>query len=83
MPDPAFSSSELFGYLLCLVICLSMLVFLFLIIAPDCANLDASSGGTASCEMESGAYLFGTAFVGIALYAGYRIGRILFPARFG
>lgn len=81
MPDADFSSREVFGYLLCLVICLSMLVFLVFIVVPDCANLKVTSGGTADCEMEGGAYLFGAAFAAIGLYAGYRLGRILFPAR--
>jgi hypothetical protein len=79
MPDTDFSSREVFGLLLSLVICLSMLVFLIFIVTPDCANLEVTSGGTARCEMESGAYLFGAAFVAIALYAGYRICRVLFP----
>lgn len=83
MPVSDVSSREVFGYLLVLVICLSMLVFLFLVIAPACANLAVVSGGTASCEMGSGAFLFGDAFVLIALYAGYRLCRILLPARFG
>lgn len=83
MPGADISSREVFGYLLCLVICLSMLVFLLFIVAPDCADLEAGSGGTASCEMGSGVYLFGAVFFVIALYAGYRLGRILFPARAG
>lgn len=83
MPDTDFAFREVFGYLLCLVICLSMLVFLVFIVAPDCANLAVTSGGTESCEMGSGAYLFGLAFAAIALYAGYKMCRILFPARFG
>ena len=83
MPDPDFASRDVFGYLLCLVISLSMLIFLVFIVMPDCANVAVTSGGTASCEMGSGTYLFGAAFVVIALYAGSKICRILFPARFG
>jgi hypothetical protein len=83
MPDTDFAFREVFGYLLCLVICLSMLVFLVFIVTPDCANLAVTSGGTARCEMGSGAYLFGAAFAVIALYVGYKLCRILFPARFG
>ena len=70
------------GYLLCMVISLSMIAYLFLYIAPSCAGLAVTSGGIASCRMEPGAYVFGAAFVAIVLYAGYHMSRILFPARF-
>lgn len=83
MPDTDSSSRDVFGYLLCLVIALSMLIFLVLIVTPNCAHVAVTSGGTASCEMGSGTYLFGAAFVAVAVYSGYKIGRILFPARFG
>jgi hypothetical protein len=80
-PDTAFR--DVFGYLLCLVISLAMLAYLCLYIAPACAELAATSGGTARCGLEAGAYVSGAAFVVIALYAGYRLCRILFPARSG
>ena len=83
MPDTDSSSRDVFGYLLCLVIALAMLIFLVIVVTPNCANVAVTSGGTASCEMGSGTYLFGAAFVAVALYAGYKICRILFPARFG
>jgi hypothetical protein len=56
-----------------------MLVFLVFIVTPDCANLAVTSGGTETCEMGSGLYLFGLAFTVIALYAGYKMCRIVFP----
>jgi hypothetical protein len=82
MPDTDADFRDVIACTLCLVISLSMLVFLVFIVTPDCANLAVKSGGNASCEMGSGAYLFGAAFVIIALYAGYMLSRILFPARF-
>lgn len=79
MPDTDFAFRNVFGYLLCLVICLSMLVFLVFIVTPDCENLAVTSGGTETCETGSGLYLFGLAFTAIALYTGYRMCRLLFP----
>ena len=82
-PGAGTTFTDVFGYLLCLVISLAMLAYLGLYIAPACAELAVTSGGTVRCEMETGAYVFGAAFVMIALYAGYRMCRILFPARSG
>jgi len=81
-PAAGTSFQGVSGYLLCMVISLSMIAYLFLYIAPSCAELAVTSGGTASCRMEPGAYLSGAAFVAIVLYAGYHLSRILFPARF-
>lgn len=83
MPDTDSASRDIFVSLLCLPIALSMLFILVLIVMPDCADLAVASGGTARCEMGSGAYLSGTAFAAAGLYAGYKMGRMLFPARFG
>lgn len=82
-PGTGTAFRDVFGYLLCIIISLSMLACLGLYIAPACAELAATSGGTARCELETGAYIFGAAFVVITLYAGYRMCRILFPARSG
>ncbi len=59
-----------------------MLVYLFLIVLPGCSDLTIASSGITNCELSGSAYLFGIAFVAVALYAGYRMSRILFPARF-
>jgi len=83
IPGTGTAFRDVFGYLLCFVISLAMLAYLGLYIAPACAELAATSGGTVRCELEPGVYVFGAAFVVIALYAGYRMCRILFPARTG
>ena len=82
MPETDIASKDVFGYLLCLVLSLSMLIFLVFIVIPDCADLAVASGGSARCETGSNMYLFGAAFAAVVLYAGYTICRILFPARF-
>jgi len=82
MPDTDSTFRDVFGYLLCIIIALSMLVYLFLIVTPDCANLMITSSGTARCEMGQGLYVFSAAFIAVTLYAGYKMCRILFPSRF-
>jgi hypothetical protein len=82
MPSTDFSTRDVFSYLLCLNIALSMLVYLGIFVIPDCANLVITGGGPACCEMGSGMYLFEAAFIAVALYSGYKMSRILFPARF-
>jgi hypothetical protein len=82
MPDTDSTFRDVFGYLLCTIISLSMLVYLFLIVTPDCADLTITSGGTARCEMGPGLYWFSAAFIAITVYAVSKMCRILFPARF-
>ena len=66
---------------LVIVISVSVLFLLFVIIPSGCANIIEATGGKTQCYLESGAYLFGAAFVVILLYAGFNLFRMLFPIR--
>jgi hypothetical protein len=83
MPSVDFSARDVFGCLLCLIISLSMLIYLVFFVTPDYVNLVITGSGSARCDMGRGMYLFGAVFIAVALYSGYKMSRILFPARFG
>lgn len=81
MPGTGGSRDQVSGPLRCRVICLPVRVALVFMGSPGFAQTRPPRGrGIASCGMGSGAYLFGAAFAAIALYAGFRLCRLLFPA---
>lgn len=72
------------GYLISLIGSLAILSFLVFIVIPDCAAVAATSGGTASCEMNMPAvYVVFLIFAALIVYSGVRLAEILLEARGG
>ena len=82
-PDPDLSPFDTFAYLFSLTISLGMLYSLLFLLVPKCSTLIDRSGGREACTMGVGAYLARAVLVGLIVYCGYQLGRMLFPARFG
>jgi hypothetical protein len=77
--DPDLSLPEVFGSLICMLICLSAYAYILLTLAPDCTGLAARTAGAQSCELGTGIYLLGGALIAITLQSGYTICTYLFP----
>jgi hypothetical protein len=55
---------------------------LLFLLVPQCSALIIKSGGREVCTMGVGVYLAGAVLVGLIVYCGYQLSRMLFPVRF-